>query len=306
VSSVTFTASSIPVGATTQGTVTLSTAAGAGGATVSLTSSSGAVTVPPTITIASGAMAATFTASGASAGSAVITASLNGNSRQSSPLTVSGVAVAIRSITLSASTVTGGGLVTATASLTGPAPSSGATITLTATDPITVPASVTVPAGEITAVFTAMTRPVTDTVTGTITGAYGGATTSAALAVTKVTAAIARFGVTGSTESETCRLLNSGTSIECVFDGSTSTSPGRIVEWQWTWGVSGSRSQTTATATLERPSFDCSMMPAAPLPAGTSWLALSVTLVVRDDRGNVSDPAMNRDVRLFPQGSCGY
>jgi hypothetical protein len=33
---------------------------------------------------------------------------------------------------------------------------------------------------------------------------------------------------------------------------------------------------------------------------------MTVTLVVRDSLGNVSTPFSNRNVRLFPAGTCGF
>jgi len=54
------------------------------------------------------------------------------------------------------------------------------------------------------------------------------------------------------------------------------------------------------------PDVDCSMIPPPPLPVGTQWLTMRVTLTVRDDLGNMSAVATNNDVRLFPKGSCGF
>jgi hypothetical protein len=57
---------------------------------------------------------------------------------------------------------------------------------------------------------------------------------------------------------------------------------------------------------LTNPAFSCSLIPAAPLPAGTGWLTMTVKLKVRDELRNVSSEGIHADVRLLPQGSCGY
>ena len=114
------------------------------------------------------------------------------------------------------------------------------------------------------------------------------------------------FGVTGPTQSETCTLSDGGNTLTCTFDGSESSAPGKITAFDWTYGASSTRSQTTTSAVLTNPQFNCSMIPAAPLPAGTGWLTMSVKLKVRDELGNVSAEASHNDVRLLPQGSCGY
>jgi hypothetical protein len=47
------------------------------------------------------------------------------------------------------------------------------------------------------------------------------------------------------------------------------------------------------------------MLPPPPIPA-TGFLAMTVTLKIHDDAGNVSAVAANDQIRLLPQGSCGY
>jgi hypothetical protein len=203
-------------------------------------------------------------------------------------------------------TVVGGNPVFATVVLTGAAPAGGAVVTLSAADPITVPASVTVPAGATNAPFTVATRAVGASTAGTITAAYGGASASFNLAVTRPSVATANFGVTGPTESDTCTLMNGGATLNCTFNGTTSTAPGTIVAWDWTYKVAGSFSQTTKSATLTQPAIDCSLIPAPPMPAGPNWFSMTVSLVVHDDQGNVSAPAVNSGVRLIPTGACGF
>jgi hypothetical protein len=127
------------------------------------------------------------------------------------------------------------------------------------------------------------------------------------LTVTAPTVATARFGVTGPTETDTCTLANNGGTLNCTFNGSTSTAPGRIVEWDWTFGVSTIFQQTTtSSAILSMPAVNCQIIPPPPLPAGAQWFTMEVTLTVRDDRGNVSAKAVDSGVRLIPSGSCGF
>ena len=304
---VTLSASTIGVGGVAQGTVTVA-AAPATAVSVTLTSSNPAVaSVQSPITIPAGASTATFTITGVAAGTANVTASLNGSTSQSPSLTVARLAVS--TISLSASTVVGGNTVTGTIGLTASAPAGGAAVAITAGDPLTVPATVTVAAGETSATFMVRTRLVGGTSAGTVTAAYGGTSVSAALSVTKPTVATAIFGITGPTETETCAMTNGGNTLNCTFNGSTSTAPGNIDFWDWSYRVATMLplTQTTSGAQLAMPLVSCSWLPAPPLPAGgNQWLPLTVTLQVRDDLGNVSAVVTDSGARLFPQGVCGY
>jgi hypothetical protein len=309
VSSVTLGASTIGVGGTTQGTVTLASAATAA-LNVTLTTSSAAVaTVTSPVTVAAGSTTVTFTVTGVSAGTATISATAGGAAAQSPTLTVG--TVRLSTLTLSASTVVGGVSLTGTAALTAPAPTGGAAVTLSANDPLSVPATVTVPAGATSAVFTVTTRLVGGTISGTVTASYGGASSSASVSVTKPTVATANFGITGPSETDTCTMSSSGgNTVNCTFNGSTSTAPGNIVAYNWTFRASTGTvaTQTTTGPTLAQPTVGCDWLPPPPLPSGSPlWLALTVTLTVRDDQGNVSAVSSNNGgARVFPQGVCGY
>jgi hypothetical protein len=255
--------------------------------------------------VAAGSSTATFTITGVAAGTASVTASLNGSTGQSSSVTVA--RVALSTMTLSVATVVGGNPVTGTVNLTASAPVGGAAVAVTASDPITAPGTVTVPAGATSATFSVATRLVGGTIAGTVTASYGGASASAGLSVTKPTVATASFGVTGPTESDTCTIGNGGNTLNCTFNGSTSTAPGNIVAWDWSYRVATTIALTTTGPVLTNPSVDCGWLPAPPLPAGgPTWLPLIVTLKVRDDLGNVSAELTNSGARVFPQGVCGY
>jgi hypothetical protein len=140
----------------------------------------------------------------------------------------------------------------------------------------------------------------------TLTASYGGSSATAALQVTPPTVATARFGVTGPTETDTCTLANNGTTLNCTFNGSTSTAPGTITAWDWTFSVATTVSQTTTSAILTMPAISCALIPPPPLPDGTQWFTMAVSLTVHDNLGNVSAKAFNNSVRLIPKGSCGY
>jgi uncharacterized repeat protein (TIGR03803 family) len=83
--------------------------------------------------------------------------------------------------------VVGGQRSTGTIWLGGPAPSGGAVVTLSSDAPavVSVPATMTVPAGAWTASFTASTKRVKHTRTVGITASYNGSSTSAKLTVTR-------------------------------------------------------------------------------------------------------------------------
>ena len=306
VASVALNAASVAVGGTGQGTVTL-TAAAAGGATIPLSSSNPSVaTVQTPVTVPPGSLSATFTVTAVAAGTATITASLNGSTRQSPTLNVT-AAPTLSSLSLSTSSVVGGNTVNGTVILTGAAPAGGAVVTLSGGDPVTtVPASVTVPAGSASATFVISTRAVGGTISTTISGSYGGASASAVLSVMRPTVATASFGVSGPSETDTCTMTNNGNTLNCTFNGSTSTAPGTITAWDWSYSVATTFSQTTSGPVLTMPTVNCGFLPPPPLPAGASWFTLIVRLKIHDSLGNVSAEAIDNSARLLPQGVCGF
>jgi hypothetical protein len=306
VSRVALSATSIAVGSSGQATVSLS-AATSTATSVTLTSSNPAIaTVQTAITIQPGLSTGTFTIEAVAVGTVTITAALNGSSSQSPALTVTGQRVTLSSVSLSTPTVVGGNPVTGTVTLSDAAPAGGAVVSLSADGAVTVPPSVNVPAGSANATFTISTRAVGGTIASTITGTYGGASASAVLSVTLPTVATASFGVTGPSETETCTLTNGGNTINCTFDGSTSTAPGAIIAWDWSYGVARVFAQTTFGPKLTMPNVDCSLLPPPPLPPGNPWFLMTVTLMIHDNQGNVSALARNSNVRLLPQGVCGF
>ena len=94
--------------------------------------------------------------------------------------------VALSSLSLNPTSVTGENSSTGTVTLSGPAPAGGAQVALSSsnTAAANVPSSITVTAGATTATLTVSTSAIASSTTVTIFAAYGGATRSASLTVT--------------------------------------------------------------------------------------------------------------------------
>lgn len=183
--------SSVIGGQTSQGTVTLSNPAPAGGAVVTLSSNNGAASVPANVTVSGGALSASFTVNTtpvSSATSATIAANYN-NSNVSATLSIGAASPlpALTALTLNPASVRGGWTSTGTVTLSGPAPAGGAVITLSSsnTNVATVPASITVPAGATSATFTVSTRRVSASTSVVISAQYNNTSISTPLTVTR-------------------------------------------------------------------------------------------------------------------------
>jgi len=201
----------VTAGSPSQGAVSLSGPAPAGGAVVSLTNGRPDIaTIPATVSVAAGATGATFTiTTGPSfwvGRAAVLITGTYGGVTRSGTLEVDAAppSVTLSGVTLNPTSVTGGNASTATVTLSAPAPAGGISVGLTSnnTAVATVPASVSVAAGASTATFTVTTRAVTSPSSATITAAYGGVSRSATLTVTAPppadTVTITRAEYTGS------------------------------------------------------------------------------------------------------------
>jgi hypothetical protein len=194
-SDLTLNPTSVVGGNSSTGTVTLSAAAPAVGATVTLSSSNTAVAkTPSSVTVPAGATSATFTVStGTVAASTAVTISgAYSGVTKSASLTVAPTPPpppTLSSLTLNPTSVVGGvQSSTGTVTLSGAAPAGGATVALSSsnTGVATTPSSVTIAAGATSATFTVSTSAVTSSTTVTISGTYSGATKSAPLTVTPV------------------------------------------------------------------------------------------------------------------------
>jgi hypothetical protein len=94
--------------------------------------------------------------------------------------------VSLSAVSVSPTSVVGGGASLGTITLTGAAPSGGALVSLSNANPsvATIPSSVTVAAGSSTATFTVSTSAVTANTSVVITGTYNGVSRSTTLTVT--------------------------------------------------------------------------------------------------------------------------
>ena len=172
---------------TSTGTVTLSAAAPARGTTVTLSSNSVSLaTVPASVTVAGGATSATFTITTAAvtkSTSVTISASLNGTTKTAN---LNLQQLALKSISLSPTSVIGGNASTGTVTLNGPAAAGGSVVTISSSNSAkaSAPANVTVAAGATSATFAVTTVPVSGSASVKISASFNGATQNANLTVT--------------------------------------------------------------------------------------------------------------------------
>ena len=161
-------------GVTTTGTVTLPSAAGSGGVSVTLSSDQTGLSVPASVTVASGQTTATFNISAAVTASeytATITASSSGYTNGTATVNVIGPRATYLSFTKTE--VNNGGTSSARVLIGAVAPAGGYVVNLVSSDPtaLMVPASVTVPEGQLKVDFivtgNAATADTTVTVTAT-------------------------------------------------------------------------------------------------------------------------------------------
>jgi Putative Ig domain len=196
-SSVSLSPATVQGGAAASATVSLTAPAPAGGAVVSLTSSNtAAVTVPATLTVPAGSTSATTSSVATSAVSSTttseISATYNGVTRTAT-MTVTAPAppapsATLDTVSLSPASVEGGATASATVTLTAPAPSEGSVVAFSSsnTAAVTVPATMTVPAGVTSRVVPTFvsTSPVTSTTTSVVSATYNGVTRTATMTVT--------------------------------------------------------------------------------------------------------------------------
>lgn len=172
-------------GSPSTGTITLNGQAPTGGLGVMIASSQSAASVPTMVKIAAGKASGTFTVKTSAVGaqvSATISASLNGLSEKAA-LTI--LPPALKSFTVSPSTVSSGKSAKGTVTITAAAPAGGLVISISsnagAVDP---PGSVAIPAGKTSATFSIATTKVSSKTSVTISASAGGVTKTALLTVT--------------------------------------------------------------------------------------------------------------------------
>jgi hypothetical protein len=171
-------------GASSTGTVTLSSAAPAGGAVVNLSSNKAIAIVPSSVTVAAGTTSRTFTVSTVPV-AANVTATITGTRSGVSKSANLQVRAPVPSgVTLNPTSVIGGNSSTGNVTLTGNAPTGGTIVTLSSSsNSATVPSSIVVAAGTNSTTFTVNTTTVTTQTNSTISAVSGGTTKSATLTI---------------------------------------------------------------------------------------------------------------------------
>jgi hypothetical protein len=241
--------------------------------------------------------------------------------------------VNLNDLTLASGTVIGGNPVQGTVTLSS-APTSAATVALSSNNgAATVPSAgnVTVNAGSTTGTFTINTTTVTSSTATTISATLSGTTKTANLTVNPRPLA-ASFVVTalsgarrktandpaGGVEifpagtQDVCPLIvlaNGNQTLDCRFDGTASTSPTSIQTYLWTYLFAQFRRDETSTTPQYKPAESgCNFFgnKSSTSSGGVTFLQLVVQLQVKDPAGNLSPVVSNQNVRIFPNGQCGY
>jgi hypothetical protein len=207
--------------------------------------------------------------------------------------------------------VVGGSTVTGTVALSS-APSGAAVVTLQRnnTTVASLPANVSIGAGNTSATFTVTTTAVTATTAVVITASFSGASLTATLTVTPA-APVASFFVRSTQGVDNRCQLRTDFTLDCAFNGSAST--GSPVAWIWTYKIgANSISMTTNTAILNLPGTTIQGNTCGLFNGQTSGspasLAMIVQLQVRNAAGVTSTVVENQNVSVFPSGSntCGF
>lgn len=217
-------------GQTSTGTVRLNGPAPAGGTVVTLgTSDPGIATTAPSVTVPAGENWAQFTiatTAGSSPAAVTISASANGVG-QTRLLTVQ--PTSLQSLTLLPSNIGAGNTATGEVRLSNPAPAGGIFVSLRShnTNMATVPATVTVPGGAISATFPITTLPIELTSGTTISATYGETTRSASLGIFGANDVFATIAIGGPTVTVTT--TNSGQNARVVFEGTAGSRVGLVM-----------------------------------------------------------------------------
>ncbi|HVW08647.1 MAG TPA: beta-propeller fold lactonase family protein [Bryobacteraceae bacterium] len=184
-SSVSVTPGTITASNSATGTVTLNSAAPAGGLVIELWTSGFPAFVPTSVTVPAGATTATFpvtTSYTTTAAQSTITAFYSSGTTTT---TISVTPAPTLASVSAPGAVVGGNSVAGSVSLTAPAPAGGAVISLwTSGFPAFVPTSVTIAAGSTTAAFTITTDPTSQNAQPVITAFYIGAIQTTTMTVT--------------------------------------------------------------------------------------------------------------------------
>lgn len=233
-------------------TVTLTTTAPASGLTVSLASNDVRVTLPSTVDVAAAASSATFSATVTpvyDAQIATLTASMNGASQS---FGIDLIPPAPSSLVCDSGSFVGAGTTECTVTLDAGAPRSGLTVYLSRNDPrVTLPSTVLVAAGAVSATFNATVAAVYDAQTATLTAMASGSAQSypidltppAPLALACASGSFTGAGIAVCTVSLNAGAPASGLTVYLASDDARVTVPSTVL-------VAGGASSATFTATV--------------------------------------------------------
>jgi hypothetical protein len=168
------------------------------------------------------------------------------------------------------------------------------------------PASVTVAAGATSATFDITTVDVASSTAVQITGTYSGQARSATLTVNPAPLAPIFSVVSDSKGDDACAIVGAAL-LDCAFDATPST--GSIEEYRWTYFVGNNMASENTVNAETRPMSGCGFLggQASTTVGGVEFIQMEVHLVLREaGTGNLSNEAVNANVRMFPNGQCGY
>lgn len=261
-------------------TVTISSAAPAGGIAVTITDTSPALTIPASVTVPASATSVSFpvtTGSISDPQTSVVTASLAGSSRSVSislldTVSVSNLQCAVGTLAMNAST-------TCTVTISSAAPAGGAVVTLTDNaTALTVPASVTVPPSATSVTFTATAGTIPADQSATITASLNGASQTVTLSlIGSVTVTNLQCTATSlaANASTTCtvtvsKAASTGGAVVALTDNATALSlPSSVT-------VAASATSATFTASTGAISADLNATITASLNGASKTFAISL------------------------------
>jgi hypothetical protein len=239
--------SSLISGLSGTGIVSLTAAAGAGGAAVSLSSSNAAARVPATVIVPQGSTSATFgvSAGGVTVSSPVtLTASYSGVNATFG-LMVSPLPGALSGVSVNPSNIVSGQSGTGTVSLTAPAGSGGAVVSLwSSTNVAGVPSSVTIPQGATSASFLVTTGALSASTSVMLTASYSGVNATAGVTITPASTGVpasASFQAMDTTTKGNWRNTYNYPNVTIIGDGAVNATitPVPSGENSYTWTTTG-------------------------------------------------------------------
>jgi hypothetical protein len=194
----------------------------------------------------------------------------------------------------------------ATVKLTAAAPAGNAVIAFESGNPdvAKVPANVSIAAGETSATFAVETSTVRNPTTVNINARYAGVTLTATLTVVAPGLNAAFTVRSPSRGVDACAISSAPGALDCVFDGTPST--GFPSSYFWTITVAGK--DLTVTNNDGTPAFTpattCSFLSGGTVQEDGT-VAMAVSLRVQDRQGGTNGP-VQRTIKLYPDGQCGY